>query len=78
MNLTKHAIDLLDAIRIGKGDFVDRGFIAAQLGRKTFGGADAAILDLLEENGIVESRQVDVRTPTGTKWEYRIKQERAE
>lgn len=72
MELTDHAERLLEAIRAGNEQLVDRKFIAAQLGRSSLGGADIAILDLLAANGLIKAVEQDTRAPSGIKLLYRI------
>lgn len=73
MELTDHAVKLIAAIGAGEGAFVDRKFIAQQLGRAMLNGADIAVLDLLALNGVIESVEVNTRAPSGIKMLYKPK-----
>lgn len=73
MELTDHAERLIKAIEVGKGELVDRKFIAQQLGRVMLNGADIAVLDLLAANGVIEAVERDTRAPSGIKLLYRMK-----
>ena len=51
-----------------------RGAIARRLGKSRLNPYEVAALDHLAEQGQVEAREVKTNAPSGTRWEYRLKE----
>lgn len=53
--------------------WLDRSEIARLLGKKRLTQYEIALLDLLTEQGSIETRQQEGYSPLGYKWQHRIK-----
>lgn len=70
--LTPVQEEMLTAIR-SAGDWIDRGDLAQQLGKKRLNKWHDKLLADLLEMGVIEQRTVPHTSPIGFKYEYRAK-----
>lgn len=57
-----------------KNRWLDRSEIAELLGKKRLTAYDTALLDLLTEQGLIETQKAEGYSREGYKWQHRIKQ----
>lgn len=70
--LGKQSDVLLSVLRDASGDWVTRSEIAKMLEKRKLSSYDIAMLEFLQEKGLVEIKHRDNRTPIGYEFVYRI------
>jgi hypothetical protein len=71
--LTEKARDLLEVIRLWRGEWVTRAQIAEVEGKKRLNVWDVKLLDDLATAELIEARKVKIKSPIGYEWQYRAK-----
>lgn len=69
--LPAQAERLLGVLKMTPGEWVDRGDIAAALGKSRLNPAEVAYLEMLAVQGRIEAREVPTSAPSQNKWVYR-------
>ncbi len=70
--LGKHSDILLSVLRDASGEWLTRSDIAKLLEKRKLSSYDIAMLEFLQEKGLVEITHRDNRTPIGYEFVYRI------
>ena len=72
--LSKHSDILLSVLSELPGEWLTRSDIARMLEKRKLSSYDIAMLEILQEKGLVEIEHRDNRTPIGYEFVYRITQ----
>lgn len=65
---------IIEAVAAHDRQWVKRSEIARHVGRKYLNAADLLMLQLLVNEGVLESRSVETNAPSRQRYEYRIKE----
>lgn len=65
--------ELLTAILAAGGEWVNRGKLADDTGKRQLSPNDLRWLEMLERDGLIEARKTPKHSPLGYEWEYRAK-----
>lgn len=66
---------LLSVLRDASGDWLSRSDIAKLLEKRKLSSYDIAMLEVLQEKGLIEITHRDNRTPIGYEFVYRIREQ---
>lgn len=69
--LGKHTDLLLEILKAAEGEWLTRSDIARALEKRKLSPYDIAMLEILQEKGVVEIQHRDNRTPIGYEFVYR-------